>query len=104
MDFADRAVERDRLELDSQELFPLQVLEDPVEDAALRPAIHASVDGVPLPKPPRPPAPLAAVLGDIQDGIQHPQIRETDIASLHGEVGRNACVLRFGEFHPGMIT
>ena len=104
MDLDDRAVKRDRLDLDPHDLFPLQVFEDPVEDAALGPAIHPGVDGVPFAKPPRQPAPLAAVFGDIQDGIQHLQIRETDIASLHGEVGRNACVLRFGEFHPGRIT
>ena len=100
MHLDDRAVQGDRLELDSHDLFALQVF----EDAVLGPAIHPGVDGMPFAKPPWQPAPLAAMLGDIQDGIEHLQIREADIAPLHGERGGNACVLCFGEFHSDMIT
>ncbi len=36
---------------DTHDLFSLQVLEDPLEHAVLRPAIHAGVEGVPVAKP-----------------------------------------------------
>ena len=99
----DRAVQGDRLELDSHDLFAWQAFEDPVEDAVLGPAIHPGGDGLPLANPPWQPAPLAALLGDRQDGLEPLQIREADSAPLHGEGGGNACVLRFGEFHSDMI-
>ena len=100
MHLDDRAVQGDCLELDSQELFALQVGKDLVENPILGPAIHPGVDGVPVAEPLRYAPPLAALLGDRQDGIEHLQIREADIAPLHGQARRNACVLIFGEFHP----
>ena len=54
----DGAVQRHRFELDTHDLFSLQVLEDPVE---ILPS-----DSFQLPN--REPAPFAAMLGDIQDG------------------------------------
>ena len=100
MDLDSGTVQRDHLEPNAQELFALQVGKDPVEDAALGPPIHPGVDGVPGAKPGRQTPPLAPVLGDIQDGIEHLQIGEADIAALHGETRGKACVLGFGEFHP----
>lgn len=50
--------------------------------AALGPAIDACLDGVPVAKALGNTAPLAAMLGDVQDRIQHAQVGQTDIASL----------------------
>ena len=104
MDLDARAVQRNRFELEAHELVALQLLEDLVEDPGLRPPIHPGVDGVPSPKPSRQPTPLAAVFGDIQNGIEYLQIGEADVAPLDREVRRNAGVLSFGEFHAEMIT
>ena len=100
MNLADGAVQRHRFESDAQELFALQVGKAPVEDPILGPPIHPGVDGMPRAKPGRSAPPLAAVLGDIQNGIEDLQIGEADIAALHRETRGNAGVLGFGEFHP----
>ena len=104
MHLADGAVQRHRLKLDPQQLFALQVCERPVEDAVLGPAIHPRVDRGSVAEPPRQAPARAALLGDIQDGIEHLQVRQVDIAALHGQAGGNACVLRFGDFYPCRLT
>src|ERR1700733_4241600 len=86
------AVQRDGLDPDANDLSTLQLLEHPVEYASLGPAVHARVDGVPIAEPLWQSAPLAAVLGDVQDGIQHTQIRQADVASLQWQA-----VLYLGE-------
>ena len=103
MDLDDGAVQRHRLQLDADQLGALQVFEDPVEHPVLGPTIHAGVDRVPVPKAPRQPSPLAPLLGDVQARVEHLQIGHADIATLSRETGRDACVLRFGELHPGTI-
>ena len=78
----------------------LQVFEDPVEHPVLGPTIHTGVDRVPVPKALRQPSPLAPLLGDVQDRVEHLQIGHADIATLSREAGLDACVLRLGELHP----
>lgn len=46
-----RAVQRHRLQLDAHDLLALQVLEYTIQHPALRPAVHARVEGVPGAKP-----------------------------------------------------
>jgi hypothetical protein len=60
----------------------LQLLEHPVEHAALGPAVHARVDGVPVAKALGQAAPLATEFGNVQDGVQHTQIGQADVAAL----------------------
>ena len=72
----------------------LQVFEDPVEHPVLGPTIHTGVDRVPVPKALRQPSPLAPLLGDVQDRVEHLQIGHADIATLSREAGLDACVLR----------
>ena len=103
MDLDAGAVERDRLKLDAHDLFALQVFEYPIEDPVLGPAIHAGIDRVPSAEATRQAPPLAAMLGDIQDGVEHLEIRNPYVATLHGQVARDAGVLRFSDFHPPMI-
>ena len=99
----DRAVQRNSLELDSHYLFPLQVFEYPVEHTVLGPAVHAGVDGVPFAESARQPSPLATLLGHVQDGIENLEVRYAYVASLDGQMGGDAFVLSFREFHTTMI-
>jgi hypothetical protein len=71
MDLDDGAVQRHGFDPDAHDLGPLQLLEHTVEYAALGPAVHARVDGVPVAEPLGQAAPLATVLRDVQDGVQH---------------------------------
>ena len=103
MDLDDGAVQRHRLQLDADQLGALQVFEDPVEHPVLGPTIHAGVDRVPVPKALRQPSPLAPLLGDVQDRVQHLQVRHADIATLPRKTRLDACVLRFGELHPSTV-
>jgi hypothetical protein len=74
MHLHDSAVQRHGLDLDAHDLRLLQLLEHSIEHATLGPAIHARVDGVPVAKALGQAAPLAAMLGNIQDRVQHAQI------------------------------
>ena len=82
MDLDAGAVERESLQLDAHGLLALQVLEDSVEHAAVRPAAHPGVDGVPVAEICRQPMPLATMLGDIQ-GVEHLEIGQADVLALH---------------------
>ena len=84
MDLDDGAVQRHRSSLMRNQLGALQVFEDPVEHPVLGPTIHAGVDRVPVPKALRQPSPLAPLLGDVQNRVQHLQVRHADIATLRG--------------------
>ena len=86
--------------LDPNDLFHLEPLEDSVENAALRPAIQSSVDGMPSsPKRSGQSPPLATVLRDVQDCIEHLKIAEFDVASLHRYAIRDELVLGPGDLH-----
>ena len=104
MNLDDGTVERHRFDPEAHDPFALQMLEDPVQHPGLRPPVHPRVDRVPVAEPRRQAAPLAAMLGDIQDGVENLPIRKTDVAALHRKVRRNAGVLSFREFHTETIT
>ena len=80
-----RAVERHGFYLDAHHLSALQLLEHPVENARLGPAVHARVDGVPIAEPLGQSAPLAAMLCDVEHCVQHCQVRQADVATLRGK-------------------
>ena len=104
MDLDDGAVHRHRFELDTRDLLALQVFEHLIQHPVLGPAVHPGVDGVPIAKSCRQSSPFAAMLGDIQDGIEHLSVRNAYIAALDREMWRDAFVLRLGEFHPKSIA
>jgi len=87
------------LDLDAQDLLSLQLFKDVIQHAILGPAIHARVDGVPVTKALRQAAPLAALLGDVQQRVEHLQVRDAYIAALARQTGCDTKVLCFGEFH-----
>ena len=104
MHFDRGTVQRDCFDLDTDDLSMLQLREYPIQHTALRPAIHASVDGVPVAEPLGQTAPFAALLGHIQNRIQHPQIRVPHVAALDRQTVFDQAVLRFGDFHARSIS
>src|SRR5487761_1087052 len=92
-------IEREGLDLDAHDLLQLQFLEHPVEYAALRPAVHPGIDGVPVAEPLRQPTPLAAMLRHIQQSVEQLQVGKAHIAALYRQAVFNLCVLLFGDFH-----
>ncbi len=103
MDFHNGAVSGHGLDLDAYELSMLQPLEQSIQHAALGPAIHSRVDRVPVAKALWQAAPLAAMLGHIQDGIENLQVRKAYIASLPRQTALDLLILGFGDFHTRSI-
>jgi hypothetical protein len=105
MYFDYRAVEADRLDLDPYELLMLQFLEQSIQHPRLGPAIHTGVDGVPIAEALWHAAPLAAILRDIQDRVDHLKVTERDISALYRQKCLNPTELLCGDFHvPKNIT
>ena len=98
-----RAVEAHRFDLDAHDLLALQVLEHAVENAFLRPAVHARVYGVPTAKALGQSAPLAAVLGNVQDRVEHLEVRDAYVTALFGKQRCDPFKLGLGEFHVSEI-
>jgi len=92
-------VQFDGLDLEAHDLLPLQLFKDAIQYAVLGPAIHAGVEGVPVAKTLRQPAPLAPLLGYIQQRVEHLQVGKTDIASLAWKAWFDTKILRLGDFH-----
>jgi len=98
------AVQRYRLDLDAHDLGLLQLLEHPVEHPALAPAVHARIDRVPIAEALGQAAPLAALLGHVQDGIQNTEVGQTHVAPLRGQAVRDLFVLGAGNFHTRTVS
>ena len=99
MNLHDGAIDRQRFHVDADDLFLLQRREDPIQDAGLGPPVHPSVDRMPAAKTLGERPPLASVLGDVQDRIQHVQVRDRDIPTLRGKAPFDASELLFGDHH-----
>jgi len=99
MHFHRGRVQAESLDTDAHNLLQLQLFKDPVEGAALGPAVHARVDGMPVAEPLRQSTPLVSVLGYIQQSIQKLQVRQTYIAPLHWQAILDSCVLLFRDLH-----
>ena len=104
MYFDRRTVQGHRFDLDPDDLIVLQLRKYPIQYAALRPPIHAGIDGVPIAKPPGQTAPFAALFGDVQDRVQHPQIGQAYVAALNRQTVLDQAVLRVGDFHPRSMS
>jgi hypothetical protein len=81
----------------------LQLRKYSIQNTELGPAIHACVDRVPVAKSLGQATPLAAVLGYVQDRIQHLQIRKTDVASLPRKAVFDLLVLGLCDFHAQIV-
>jgi len=87
------------LDADADDLLVLQLLEDAIQRAALGPAVHAGVNGMPISEALGQSAPRTTLLGDIEQGIQQLQVLQLHITALPGKTGGNTLVLRFGDLH-----
>lgn len=67
----------------------LQLLEQAIRDVGFGPAVHARLKRVSFAEAFGQSAPLAAMLGPIQDRTDHLQVALTDIASLPGQAVLN---------------
>ena len=100
MHFDHGAVQTHRFDPDPHDLSMLQLFKNPIQYAILGPAIHPGIDRVPIAEPLGQTAPLAAMLGHVQDRIEHEQIRMADVATLFRQTVLDLLVLRFVEFQP----
>src|SRR5271165_4293140 len=87
MDFDRGGIQAHGLDADAHDLLALQLLENLIEHAALGPAIHTGVDGMPSSEAFGQSAPFAAMLGDIEQGVQQLQVVDLNIATLAGKTG-----------------
>ncbi len=99
MDFDGGGIQAHGFDADAHDLLALQLLEDLIQYAALGPAIHAGVDGMPISEAFGQSTPLAAVLGDIEQGVQQLQVVELHVAALAGKTGGNTLALRLCDLH-----
>ena len=99
MNLDDGAIQRYSLNPDPDDLLALQPLEHPLKDPALRPAVHPGVNGVPVSEALRQTAPFAALLGHIQDRIEHLKVGDADVAPLPGQAVLDLAILRRSDFH-----
>jgi hypothetical protein len=104
MDLHNGAIQTHRFDLDANELLLLQLLENSIEHARLRPAIHASVDRMPVTKALGHRSPLAAVLGYVEDRVDDGEILVRHIAALTRQKRLDASELFSGDFHAASIS
>ena len=97
-------IQAHRLDANVHQLFALQLRENAVQHAALGPAVHARVDGVPRAETLGQAAPLAAVLGDIKKRVKKLQMGDPYIAARTGKTGGNTLALLLGDLHVRRIT
>lgn len=89
MHLDDRAIQRNGLHLDSQNVLFLKRSEDSIQHPRLCPPIHPRVHGVPVAEPLRQATPLASVFCDVKDRIQHGEIRDRHVPALGREASLN---------------
>ena len=99
MHLYDGRIHLDRLDLDAHNLLPLQSLKDLVQNTALRPAIHAGIDGMPRSEPFWQSPPLATMLRYIEQRIQKLQVGYLHVAPLTRQLRPDPLILRFRDLH-----
>ena len=86
------------LDLDAYDLLPLQPFKDALQHAVLGPAVHARVEGVPVAKTLGQSAPLAPLLGHLQQRVEHLQVGKSAMASLARKARFDTKILCLGVF------
>jgi hypothetical protein len=99
MDLDDGTVQGDGFDLHADDLGVLQLGKDAIQHPALRPTIHAGIDGVPVAESLGQTAPFAPLLGDVQNGVEYLQIVERHVATLGRQPRCDLAILRIGNFH-----
>jgi len=104
MDLDDGTVQGYGFDLHADDLSVLQLCKYAIQHPALRPTIHASIDGVPVAEPLGQTTPFATLLGDVQDGVEHVQIVERYVAALRRQTRLDVAILCVGDFHVRSIS
>ncbi len=82
----------------------LQLRKDPIQYATFGPAIHTGVDRVPVAEACGQATLFAALLGHVQDRVQHSQIGQAHVAALGWQTVLDQAVQRVGDFHARSIA
>ena len=85
MNFYNGAVKSHRLDLDTDDLSMLQLLEQSIEHPFFDQRFILRVNGVPVAKSLWQAAPFAAVLGHVQNRIENSKIGQADVAAFRGK-------------------
>ena len=104
MHFDRRAVQRHGVDLHPDDLSMLQPFKYAIKHTGFRPATPARIDGVSAAEALGQATPFAALLGNVQDGIQNLKVREADIAALARKTVFNQAILLFGDLHADSIS
>ena len=104
MDLDEGAVQGHGFELYAEDLRVLQLGKDAIQDPALRPPVHARIDGVPVAEPLGQAAPFAPLLGDVQNSVEHLQIVKRHVAAWRRQTRRDVAILGVGDFHARSIA
>ncbi len=100
----DGTVQRHGFELPAEDLRLLQLCKNEIQHPIFRPPIQASIERVPIAGLLRETAPFTAVFADVQNGIQHLQIVERDVAALGRQASLDVTILSLSGFHGRSIT
>ena len=104
MNLDDGTVQGDGFDLHAEDLRVLQLGKDAIQHPAFRPPIHARINRVPVAESLGEPAPFAALLGDVQDGVEYPQIVERHVAAWRRQTRLDLAILGVGDFHVRSIA
>ena len=99
MNLDHRAIQGDRLDLDTNDLLTLQLLEHTIKHTILGPAIHPRIDRVPVAETFRQPTPFAAMLRNVKDRVQHVPVRHAYVAALLRQAMLDSLKLGLRDFH-----
>ena len=103
MNLDHRTIQRDRFDFDANDLRALPFLEYTIKHTLLGPAIHPRIDRVPITETLWQAAPLAAMLGNVKDRVQHLQVRHANVAALLRQAMYDPLKLLFRDFHHSSI-
>ena len=104
MDLDEGAVQGYGFDLHAEDLRVWQLGKYTIQHPALRPPIHASLDGVPVAEPLGQATPCAPLLGDVQDGVEHVQIVERHVAAWRRQPRLDLTLRCIGDFHGRSIA
>jgi hypothetical protein len=103
MDLDDGTIQAYGFDLHADDLRVLQLCKYAIQHPALRPTIHARLDGVPVAESLGQTAPFAPLLGDVHDGVKHVQIVESHVAAWRRQTRLDVAIQCVGDFHAHRI-
>lgn len=98
MELDDRAVQRQRVQVDGGQCLALQLGGHPLQDARLRPAVEPHLDRVPVAELARQATPGAALVEHVEPGVQHPEMRNLEMIARRRQQRRQSRLLRVAQF------